>query len=357
VVKKAPKLTFKITLTRDVIELEDQAAKMTSIDVPHGENHKTFSVISIPSFYSNQGRATEKAKYTATTHDVRLLIEEMQKEGKSDGLVIDLRGNGGGFLNEAIGLTGLFIEKGPVVQVIPSNRKTEVLKDRDSSVAYDGPLVVLIDRYSASASETLRGHFQKDSSSHNSQVKFTNAQFFRVNGGSTQHKGVTPDIILNSGAEDTEFGERAYDNALPWSETKSAKYTSKNISSSMVKSLTEDHVERSNQSPAFTFLRQNSERVAKNKDIKSLSLNLKDRQAERDRLENESLSQLNTYRKALGLEAVTSETRKDNPLPDEDEHWNKVYQQEAANILHDLINWSSAVLSNVEHKNKAEDKN
>ena len=124
-----------------------------------------------------------------------------------------------------------------MVQVIPSNRIAEVLKDRDSSVAYDGPLVVLIDRYSASASEIfaaamqdygratiigersfgkgtvqrvvpLRGHFQKSDSSHNSQVKFTNAQFFRVNGGSTQHKGVTPDILLNSGAEDTEFGER-----------------------------------------------------------------------------------------------------------------------------------------------------
>ena len=370
-----------ITLTRDVIELEDQAAKMTSVDVPHGKENKTFSVISIPSFYSNQGRATAGGvKYTATTHDVRLLIEKMQKEGKSDGLVIDLRGNGGGFLNEAIGLTGLFIEQGPVVQVIPSSRKTEVLKDRDTSVAYDGPLVVLIDRYSASASEIfaaamqdygratiigersfgkgtvqrvvpLRSQFQKGNSSHNSQVKFTNAQFFRVNGGSTQHKGVTPDIILNSGIEDTEFGERSYDNALPWSETKAAKYESKSISSAMVESLTKDHVERSNKSPAFTFLRQNSDRVAKNKDIKSLSLNLKDRQAERDRLEDESLSQLNAYREALGLEPVTSETRKDNPLPDEDEHWNKVYQEEAANILHDLINWSSAVLSKVDSKN------
>ena len=369
-----------ITLTRDVIELEDQAAKMTSVDVPHGKENKTFSVISIPSFYSNQGRATAGGvKYTATTHDVRILIEKMQKEGKSDGLVIDLRGNGGGFLNEAIGLTGLFIEQGPVVQVIPSNRKTEVLNDRDSSVAYDGPLVVLIDRYSASASEIfaaamqdygratiigersfgkgtvqrvvpLRSQFQKGDSSHNSQVKFTNAQFFRVNGGSTQHKGVTPDIILNSGIEDTEFGERSYDNALPWSETKAAKYKSKSISNAMIESLTKDHVERSNNSPAFTFLRQNSDRVAKNKDVKSLSLNLKDRQAERDRLENESLSQLNTYREALNLEPVTSETRKDNPLPDEDEHWNKVYQEEAANILYDLINWSSAVLSKVDSK-------
>lgn len=380
----APEL---ITLTRDVIELEDQAAKMTSVDVPHGKDNKTFSVISIPSFYSNQGQATKGgAKYTATTHDVSILIEKMQKEGKSDGLIIDLRGNGGGFLNEAIGLTGLFIEQGPVVQVIPSSRKAEVLKDRDSSVAYDGPLVVLIDRYSASASEIfaaamqdygratiigersfgkgtvqrvvpLRGHFQKSDSSHNSQVKFTNAQFFRVNGGSTQHKGVTPDIVLNSGIEDVEFGERSYDNALPWSETKAAKYASKSISSSMIDSLTKDHVERSNQSPAFTFLRQNSDRVAKNKDIKSLSLNLKERQAKRDGLEDESLTQLNTYREALGLDPVTSDTRKDNPLPDKDEHWNKVYQEEAANILHDLINWSSAVLSNVEHKNKAQDKN
>ena len=370
-----------VTLTRDVIELEDQAAKMDYIDVPNGEESKTFSVISIPSFYSNQGRAnTEGAKYTATTHDVRVLIEKMKKEGKSDGLVIDLRGNGGGFLNEAIGLTGLFIEQGPVVQVIPSNRKIEVLKDRDESVAYDGPLIVLIDRFSASASEifaaamqdygratiigersfgkgtvqrvaSLRNNFfQKKDSSHNSQVKFTNAQFFRINGGSTQHKGVTPDIILNSGIEDTEFGERSYDNALPWSETKPATYTAKDIPDQLIKSLTKNHIKRSNESPAFTFLRQNSERVAKNKEIKSLSLNIKKRQTERDRLEEESLNQLNTYRKALGLEAVTTDTRKDNPLPDEDEHWNKVFQKEAVHVLNDLINSSNGDISRVEHK-------
>jgi len=222
-----------IQLVRDVIQLEDQAAKLSQVEVQDGKQTKQFSVISIPSFYSNSGRARKGAKYTATTHDVRKLIEEMQ-ETDSQGLVIDLRGNGGGYLNEAISLTGLFIPQGPVVQVIHSNKKRQVLKDRDQSVAYDGPLVVLIDRYSASASEIFAAAMQdygraliigersfgkgtvqrvaplrpSAKADHESQVKFTTAQFFRVNGDSTQHKGVTPDIALNSGAEDEEFGER-----------------------------------------------------------------------------------------------------------------------------------------------------
>jgi len=369
-----------ITLTRDVIELEDQAAKMSSVTLPDGDDEKNFSVISIPSFYSNQGRIPKGGKFTATTHDVKKLIEQMKDEGSSDGLIIDLRGNGGGFLNEAVSLTGLFIDKGPVVQVVPSNRKAQVLNDTDSSVAYDGPLLVLIDRFSASASEIfaaamqdygratiigersfgkgtvqqvapLRNRFQKSSDNeHNSQVKFTNAQFFRVSGGSTQHKGVEPDIYLNSGKEDKEFGERAYDNALPWSETDAAKYASKSISKEMVESLTKEHIKRSKESPAFTFLRQNSDRIAKNKDIKSLSLNMKERQTERDRREQQSLAELNAYRATLGLEAVTAETRKDNPLPGDDEHWPKVYQKEAAHVLFDMIKWSDSSLSKVSKK-------
>jgi len=377
----------KITLIRDVIKLEDQAAKMTSVDLPvgdqaNGKQTKKFSVISIPSFYSNQGQTKDGTKFTATTHDVRKLIEKMQKEGDSEGLVIDLRGNGGGYLNEAVSLSGLFIDKGPIVQVIPSNRKTEVLKDPDNSIVYDGPLMVLIDRYSASASEIfaaamqdygraiivgersfgkgtvqrvapLRASFRSlkgNKSEHNSQVKFTNAQFFRVNGGSTQHKGVTPDITLNSGKEDPEFGERAYDNALPWSETKPAKYTAKIIPQTMINSLSEQHIKRSGTSPAFTLLRKSSDRASSNREIKELSLNMKKRQVERDRLEKESLDNLNAYRASLGLESVTADTRKGNPLPGEDEHWNTVYQTEAARILLDQINWKGTSVTRVNHQ-------
>ena len=199
----------------------------------------------------------------------------------------------------------------------------------------------------------LRSNFNPlggSKSEHNSQVKFTNAQFFRINGGSTQHKGVTPDILLNSGIEDEDFGERAYDNALPWSQTKPAKYEAKTISQSLLKDLSDKHVSRSNKSPAFTLLRKNSDRIAQNKDITELSLNIKDRQEERDRLENESLANLNTYRASLGLEAVTTETRKDNPLPDEDEHWNLVYQTEAAHMLLDQITWKENTVTKINHK-------
>jgi len=372
----------EITLIRDVIKLEDQAAKMNAIDIPFGETSKKFSVISIPSFYSNEGQAKNGAKFASTTHDVRRLIDEMKKQGDSEGLVIDLRGNGGGYLNEAVSLSGLFIEQGPVVQVIPANRKTEVLNDLDRSIAYDGPMVVLIDRFSASASEIfaaamqdygraivvgersfgkgtvqrvapLRSNFRLlggGSPDHNSQVKFTNAQFFRVNGGSTQHKGVTPDILLNSGIEDKEFGERAYDNALPWSETKPAKYIAKSFAPSLIKDLLNKHLDRSNKSPAFELLRQNSARVFENKNIKELSLNIKDRKAERDHREQESLDNLNAYRASLGLQSVTTETRKDNPLPGEDEHWNSVYQTEAAHILLDHINWSETSITRIDHQ-------
>ncbi len=359
-----------IELVRDVIQLEDQAAKLSYVDIPDGNKERKFSVISIPSFYSNSGQAKGGAKYTATTHDVRKLLEEM-KGTDSEGLVIDLRGNGGGYLNEAISLTGLFIEKGPVVQVIQSNRKRQVLKDRDSSVAYDGPMVVLVDRYSASASEIFaaalqdygravivgersfgKGTVQRvaplrvgNNVSHESQVKFTTAQFFRVNGGSTQHRGVTPDVQLNSGIEDEEFGERAYDNALPWSKTDAADYPVQTISTSLIQDLNRRHLERSKTEPAFVLLRQSSERVAKNKSIKELSLNIETRKARRDSIESQSLVELNAYRETLGLEPVTTETRKDNPLPDEDEHWNIVYHTEAARILLDQNKWTGAVFT------------
>ncbi len=359
-----------IELVRDVIQLEDQAAKLSQVEIPDDDRTRLYSVISIPSFYSNSSQARNGAKYTATTHDVRRLINEMEQTD-SEGLIIDLRGNGGGYLNEAISLTGLFIEQGPVVQVVPSNEKRQVLRDRNRSVAYDGPLIVMIDRYSASASEIFaaaiqdygraivigersfgKGTVQRvaplrfgDNVEHESQVKFTNAQFFRINGSSTQHKGVTPDILLNSGIEDEEFGERAYENALPWSVIDAAEYDRTIISNMMISDLSEDHIERSEKSPAFELLRQSSERIFENKNIKKLSLNQKSRQTTRDESENKSLAQLNTYRASLGLEPVTSETRKDNPLPDEDEHWNIVFHTEAAKILQDQINWSESAVA------------
>ncbi|MFT5136037.1 MAG: carboxyl-terminal processing protease [Arenicella sp.] len=359
-----------LELVRDVVQLDDQAAKLTEVAIPDGSIKKKYSVISIPSFYSNSGQARKGDKYTATTYDVRKLLDEVNASD-SEGLVIDLRGNGGGYLNEAISLTGLFIPQGPVVQVVKHNRRRAVLKDRIPTVAYDGPLVVLIDRYSASASEIFaaalqdygraivvgersfgKGTVQRvmplrygDKIEHESQVKFTTAQFFRINGGSTQHKGVTPNIVLNSGTEDEKFGERAYDNALPWSQTQAAIYEHSTIPDDLVRDLQQRHLARSESSPAFSLMRETSKRIAANKDIKELSLNLRKRQTVRDKLEADSLAELNSYRATLALKPVTKKTRTDNPLPDEDEHWNIVFHTEAARILLDESKWNGAVLT------------
>ena len=363
----------RLELVRDLIQLDDQAAKLTKVEIPDGTEKHNYSVISIPSFYSNANQVRDGGgKLVATTHDVEELLKEVKKSD-SDGLILDLRGNGGGYLNEAVSLTGLFIDQGPVVQVVSKPNRRQIHRDRDSSVAYDGPLVVLIDRYSASASEIFAGALQDygralivgersfgkgtvqyprplrdGNNDRKSQIKFTNAQFFRISGSSTQHRGVIPDITLNSGKEDTEFGERSYDNALPWSTTEPAKYEPGSFAAPLLSKLTTLHTERSERSPAFDLLRKNSERIFKNKDISELSLNLKERQLERDQREKESLDNLNTYRKSLGLEAVTADTRKDNPLPGEDEHWNSVYHKEAAQILHDFNKLSNkAVITKI----------
>jgi len=359
----------RVELERDIIQLEDQAAKLSYVDVPDGQRSAKYGVISIPSFYSNARQVGRGGgKYVATTHDVAKLIKEAQANGV-EGLALDLRGNGGGFLNEAVSLTGLFIDQGPVVQIVgsrPNQRSVE--KDLDDNIAYDGPLVVMIDRYSASASEIFAGAMQDygraliigersfgkgtvqrpeplRGGDRKSTIKFTNAQFFRISGSSTQHKGVIPDLKLNSGREDVEFGERAYDNALPWTQTRAADYKAGALPVGLVSTLSGKHLNRSDKSAAFEFLRKNSERVLANKEIKSISLNLESRQAERDTREKQSLADLNEYRAALGLEAVTAETRKDNPLPGDDEHWNNVYHQEAARILHDYNQHQSSLVT------------
>ncbi len=359
----------RLELVRDLIKLDDQAVQLSQVEVPDGANVHNYSVISIPSFYSNADQIRNtKEELVATTHDVAKLLEEVKKSD-SEGLVLDLRGNGGGYLNEAVSLTGLFIDQGPVVQVVGSRpNQRQVHRDRDSRVAYDGPLVVLIDRYSASASEIFAGALQDygralivgersfgkgtvqspeqlREGGRKSTIKYTNAQFFRISGSSTQHKGVIPDLKLNSGREDDEFGERSYDNALPWTETQAANYRAGSLPIGLVSSLSSKHQNRSNVSPAFEYLRKSSDRIFQNKEIKSISLNLEVRQAERDNREQAALSDLNTYRKSLGLEPVTSDTRKDNPLPDEDEHWNKVFHQEAAEILHDYNKHQSALVT------------
>jgi carboxyl-terminal processing protease len=241
-----------VALTRKKVSIEEQAAKKSVIEVKAGDHTRHIGVISLPTFYQDfDARRRGDADYKSATRDVEKLLGELKKD-KVDGVIVDLRNNGGGSLAEATDLTGLFIDKGPVVQVRNATGQVEEEEDPHPGMAWDGPLAVLVNRASASASEifaaaiqdygrgviigeptfgkgTVQNLVDLDEVAHNEkpeygEVKMTIAQFFRVNGGSTQLRGVTPDISFPLTVDATEFGESSYDNALPWTSIAPAKY-------------------------------------------------------------------------------------------------------------------------------------
>jgi carboxyl-terminal processing protease len=239
----APKI---IQIVRDKIKLEDQQAKKSIIHYQKDGKDMSLGVITLPSFYMDFD-AYQKGdpNYTSTTRDVQRLIKELQTENIS-GLALDLRNNGGGSLTEAIDLTGLFIKNGPVVQVRNTVNKTEVMTDNNPAIGYNGPLVVLTNRFSASASEIFAGAIQdyhrgvvvgestfgkgtvqtvidlnrfiNDPANQVGELKLTFQKFYRVTGSSTQNKGVTPDVLLPTPLDPEQFGESASPSAMPWDE-------------------------------------------------------------------------------------------------------------------------------------------
>lgn len=249
--------TTVIDIIRDEVKLEEQAARSEVIEAPIvGENGEErmakIGVIDLPVFYLDfNGRAQNRPDYRSSTRDVRRIIGELQEQGV-EGIVMDLRNNGGGSLLEATTLTGLFIDHGPVVQVRHSNGRISVEEDIEPGMAWDGPLVVLVNRYSASASEIFAAAIQDygrglvvgeptfgkgtvqslldlddyapSDSPGMGQLKLTMAQFFRVKGGSTQNRGVEPDIRFPSVGEPDEYGESALDHALPWTSIDAARF-------------------------------------------------------------------------------------------------------------------------------------
>jgi len=241
-----------ISLVRNKISLEQQAAKKTILTIKNGDTARKVGVITLPAFYEDfEGRRKGDKNFRSASRDVAALLAELKKE-KVDSVLMDLRNNGGGSLTEAVDLTGLFVGKGPIVQQRNARGDVNVEGDDIPAPAWTGPLAVLINRGSASASEIFaaaiqdygrgviigEGSFGKgtvqtmvnlDELSHNDKPKFgelkmTIAQFFRINGGTTQLRGVTPDISLPGFSDPESFGESSYDNALPWSQVKAADY-------------------------------------------------------------------------------------------------------------------------------------
>lgn len=300
-----------VILTRDKIKLEDSAAKSDTLHFENNGEKYILGIITIPSFYLNH-RAMQEGDpdYQSTTRDVEKILSQFKSQNV-DGIIIDLRRNGGGFLSEAIDLTGLFITEGPVVQVRNVKGKVKIGKDYDPKVSYNGPLAVLVDEFSASASEIFaaaiqdygRGiiignqtygkgtvqqvydlnRFFPHSSQQYGQVKLTIQKFYRINGGSTQHLGVIPDIELPSPFEHDDVGESSQENALLWDQINSARYNkTENDLNGMISSLKNNYLFRKESDDVFIEYLAEIENSKKRRNKKSFSLNEEKRLAEKE---------------------------------------------------------------------------
>jgi len=302
-----------LSLVRKKVSIEEQAAKKSVIEIKDAQHTRRIGVISLPTFYQDfDARRRGDRDYKSATRDVEKLLGEL-KADKVDGVIVDLRNNGGGSLAEATDLTGLFIDKGPVVQVRNASGQVEADADTRAGMAWDGPLAVLVNRASASASEifaaaiqdygrgvivgeptfgkgTVQNLVDLDDVAHNEkpaygEVKMTIAQFFRINGGSTQLRGVTPDISFPLTVDAQDFGESSYDNALPWTSIAPAKYQPVADLKPIVPLLAERHTGRVAANGEWKNFEADLADLRTLREQKTVSLNEQVRRKERDEQE------------------------------------------------------------------------
>jgi carboxyl-terminal processing protease len=345
-----------ISLIREKVKLEDQAAKKKVVEYSANGRKLKLGVITLPGFYMDfEAYQKQDPNYRSTTRDVKKLIQELQTDG-IDGLVMDLRNNGGGSLPEAIDLTGLFIKDGPVVQVRDSQNKTEVYNDEDKTVTYAGPLVVLTNRFSASASEIFAGAIQDyhrgiiagestygkgtvqtvqnlgrwiNDSDKVGELKLTFQKFYRVTGSSTQHKGVTPDIQFPSALKPEQYGESASPNALPWDVIKKTDFQkTTDITDKLVTGLSKNYQDRLKFDATLKRYAGEIEDLRKNLEDTKISLNEVKRKQEMDIAEKKKAANDQLDTKISTKEGVSSDDL--SRLKDE-------YLREGLLILSDLV--------------------
>jgi carboxyl-terminal processing protease len=313
-----------ITIVRNKIKLEEQAAKAKTITLGE-DDPRLIGVIEIPTFYADFA-AQQKGdpNYRSTTRDVRRLVEALKEEGV-EGLIIDLRSNGGGSLQEADTMTGLFIPSGPTVQVKSARRRANVLSDNNLELAWSGPMAVMVNRLSASASEIFAGALQDYGRAlvvgnqtfgkgtvqtliplNRGQLKLTAAKFYRISGQSTQHQGVIPDIVFPALVDNDVIGESTLDDAMPWDKIKPANYRPFDDLANIVPKLQEQHNSRAADNPHFVYYRALSRRSQEKSAIEVLSLNEAVRRKERAQDDLWRLNLENTLRIATGK--ATAET-------------------------------------------------
>ncbi len=333
-----------VDIVRDKVKMEGRAAKSRIIEVPGENATRQIGVIEVPSFYlDSAARNRGEDDYTSTTRDVERLVNELIDEN-IDGLIVDLRQNGGGHLSEAAELSGLFIERGPLVQLRETRGNVEVLNDPIPGAIYDGPLAVLVDRHSASASEifaaaiqdyqrglvigqqtygkgSVQNLFDLDrfirGSEDYGQLTLTIGKYYRVTGESTQHRGVIPDIELPSPWDVENVGESTRETALPWDRIQRTPFSVSREGPASVEVLRTRQNERALGDPDFNYMISSIEVQRSLSDRKIVSLNLEQRKAEFEDRNQERLQLENERRAGLGLEPLADlEELDDEERPD-----------------------------------------
>ncbi|WP_330926098.1 carboxy terminal-processing peptidase [Candidatus Sororendozoicomonas aggregata] len=348
-------------IVRDKVKLEEQDASSKIIDVTSNGKTRKIGVITLPTFYVDfkAAQAGEK-NYKSTTRDVKALLTDLKKQN-IDGLIIDLRGNGGGSLQEANDLTGLFINEGPTVIVRDNRGRTEMQHDRVEGQFYTGPMAVMVDRLSASASEIFAGAIQDygrgliiGSQSYgkgtvqsiqplnHGQLKLTLAKFYRVSGQSTQNRGVIPDVQFPSLYNNKDIGENSLPDALPWDTIKATDHKKFYDFSRYLPELIKRHEQRSALDPEFVYLDEMKDYITQFENQKTVSLNEKKRKRELATMRSKRLAIENRRRKSRGetllnnldeLEAIQN----DPDYKKEEENRPDAFVAEAGKILGDLI--------------------
>ncbi|MFC2094046.1 carboxy terminal-processing peptidase [Bacteroidota bacterium] len=354
----------ELILVRDKVKIEDQSAHSSIENIIHNEKPFKIGVITIPKFYIDFEAARKREKnYKSTSRDVKNLLNELKK-GNVDGIIIDLRNDGGGSLEEAIKVSGLFIKDGPVVQVRDMEGKITINSDLDPEIVYDGPLAVLVNRFSASASEIFSGAIQDygrgiiigentygkgtvqnmiDLNRLTSgkgfklgHVKTTIAKYYRIDGSSTQRIGVIPDINFPSYVDAKDFGESGEPSALKWDKIESADYELFSELYSIIPELKILSEQRRETDPEFDYMREDIEEFKKSNEDNFISLNEDVRRKEKEEREEKRFQRENERRKIKGLKLLDK-----GETPPEDERINNdPFLNESAHIIADFISLS-----------------
>ena len=365
-VKKVDGSIQEIEITRDIVEIDETYAKTSLVE----KNNVKYGVVNLPKFYFDMEDYNQRNAASDMKQEVKRLIDE-----GAEGLVIDLRNNGGGSLSTVVDIAGLFIENGPIVQVKSSDGNKDILKDKDPKIVWDGPLVILVNEISASASEILAAAMQDYERAivmgsqqtygkgtvqnlvdlnrwmKGSQLgdmgalKLTTQKFYRVNGGSTQLKGVESDIVMPDRYMYIDLGERDYDNPLPWDKISPAKFN-KWKGYKDVKSVVQASKDRIEQNSQLSLIQENAKWVHEQRERNVFPLHIDLYTQHNKEIENKAkkFKKINDYETELEFVSLPYELKaieKDSSLAEKRERWHKnlkkdVYVEEAINVLEDL---------------------